>query len=220
MKLMIILDSFCCLIMLDKMSWFKREIPDEELRRLLLSTDVAEQNRALRYLYRVVRPDICARIVKAGGSRQDAEEAFQRALLEFWLKLQKAKEKALEDPNEVGKEEVKTVPGLLSWSTYNRWLNILKDRRRPDQAADEIRELYAEQELPDEEAILAKARKVLASLSVKCRTLLELRYIFGFDRSEIAQILGFKTVESVSNAMRKCLDQARGVSRDLDIDLS
>lgn len=164
-----------------------------------------QESRALDQLYRYVWPDIRARLTRGGGcSVEEAEEAFQGAVVELWEKLQQP-----------GEGIRSSVGGWLAQAAQHRWYNELARRKRLEEKSEEIRLAFLRAEAHDPVSTLERLRAVLARLDDRCRQILEWRFLEGLDRAEIAQLLSFGNLNAVSNRISQCLEKAQTLGQDL-----
>ncbi len=130
---------------------------------------------------------------------QDAEDILQTALiatLRNWSMLA--------DPE-----------GWLIRTVINQCLMYHRSRRRrPEESLDEDIELLPvpspEQRIADREEV----ERRLAKLPLQCQQLFRLRFIYGFNAKEVAELMGRK-VSSVYNTTHRCTKLLKSARRPL-----
>ena len=167
-----------------------------------------ENDKALDALYRFF-PPVRKMIRNYGGSRQDAEDIFQEALIVFCKKVR-------------GTDLVltaKLTTYLFSICRY-LWKDELKKRRHfksnavidDDPFPDEAVNISAAVE-DEREAKLAEL--VLDELGGRCRDLLLLFYTAGMKMKDIAVKMGYSSENTAKNQKYKCLETAKNRLREL-----
>lgn len=100
--------------------------------------------------------------------------------------------------------ELVDAEGWLIRTVINQCLMYHRSRRRrPEEALDETLELFpvpsAEERIADRQEI----ERRLAKLPLQCRQLFRLRFIYGFNAKEVAELLGRK-ISHVYNSTHRC----------------
>jgi len=141
-------------------------------------------------------------ILANGGTRQDAEDIFQEALVIF---CRKAKEYDFQ------------LTSQLSTYLYGICNFLWKDEKRrtqkflPTEVDDEL--IKADEasitELIEEDTRVKQAEKVLNELGERCRELLLLFYNGGIRLKDIARKMGYSSEATAKNQKYKCLEAAR-----------
>jgi RNA polymerase sigma factor (sigma-70 family) len=154
---------------------------------------------AVKALYRYY-PVVRQMVLKNSGSKQDAEDVYQEALI---ILFRKAKETDFQLSS-------KLDTFLFSICRYY-WLAELRKRKKEvssdlEQAIDQP-ELV--QSLIEEELQFVQAEKSILQLGEKCRDLLRLFYFEKLDFRAIASKLGFSNEKVAKNQKYRCLEKAR-----------
>lgn len=164
-------------------------------------------SKALKALYRSF-PMIQKLIRTNGGTRQDAEDIFQEALI---ILCTQVREKDLQ-------LTAKLSTYLFSICRY-LWKDALKKRKLDtlpevdtglNQQEEQVLELVRE---ADKQASLAE--KVLLELGDRCRELLLLFYYGGRKLKNIAAQMGYSSENTAKNQKYKCLEAARNRLKEL-----
>lgn len=164
-------------------------------------------SKALKALYRSF-PLMQKMIRTSGGSRQDAEDIFQEALI---ILCTQVREKDL-------RLTAKLSTYLYSICRY-LWKDELKKRNtQPLDAFDTGLTGPEEQALElvreaDKQTTLAE--KVLLDLGERCRELLLLFYHGGRKLKDIAARMGYSSENTAKNQKYKCLEAARNKLKEL-----
>ena len=188
------------------MRLFQRSDSDAVLIAQLCSDIESQENRALDQLYQQVWPSIRARLTRQGCSLEDAEEAFQGAVVELWDRLRQQ-----------GESIHTNVVGWLAQAAQHRWLNELTRRKRMEEKSEEIRLRFLATADYDPVSTLEALRAVLSHLDARCRQVLEWRFLEGLDRPDIARLLNFSNLNAVTNRIGQCLEKAQQLGRDLGL---
>jgi RNA polymerase sigma factor (sigma-70 family) len=158
-------------------------------------------DRALAILYRNF-PMMRKMIMANGGTKQDAEDIFQEALVIF---CRKAKDYDFQ------------LTSQLSTYLYGICYFLWKDEKRrsqkfmPVEIDNEL--IKADEasitELIEEDNQVKQAEKVLNELGERCRELLLLFYNGGIRLKDIARKMGYSSEATAKNQKYKCLEAAR-----------
>ena len=155
-------------------------------------------------LYRQL-PDVIAMVRNHGGTKTEARDLFQDALVVLHEKTT--------DP-------VFQLPGTINAYLYgvcrNLWLAELRAKGRSEKAAALAAEHVegAEFDLKGE-STLQLAERAFAALGAKCRELLTRFYVKQESLSSIAQAFGYAGEGAAKTRKYKCLEQAREKYRAL-----
>ena len=150
-------------------------------------------------LYDEVFPVIASVISRQGGTRSDAEDIFQDALIAL---LDSQHRTTIHDP-------VRYLVGIAK----HLWLRKAKANGRFLKLDDYERSLM----LPDElgsEAETSTLLQFLQRAGSRCMDLLSDFYFAGLSISEIALRNGFASVHSASVQKHKCLEKIRNVIKE------
>jgi len=150
-------------------------------------------------LYDEVFPVIASLISRQGGSRSDAEDIFQDALIALLDSYQRT---IIQDPTRylvgIAKHlwvrKARTHGRFLQLDVYERSLTL------PDEIASEA----------DASTLL----RFLQRAGAKCLDLLSDFYFAGLSVAEIASRHGFATVHSASVQKHKCLEKVRNIVKE------
>jgi RNA polymerase sigma factor (sigma-70 family) len=179
-------------------------IPDQQIITLIRTN---KTDKALAALYRYF-PMVYKLIRSKGGSKQDAEDIFQEALMVLCRK-------------------VTTTDFHLTaqLSTYLfsvcrfLWKDELKKRKHYSIADfDTGLSLVEEEDLHttvEDEGRAKLAEKVLMDLGERCRELLLLFYQSGMALKEIARRMGYSSENTAKNQKYKCLEGAKNKLKEL-----
>jgi len=171
---------------------------DQQIIQLLRTN---RTDRALGILYKHF-PMMRRMILVNGGTKQDAEDIFQEALVIF---CRKAKDYDFQLTSQLGT--------YLYGICYFLW----KDEKRRSQkfmSAEIDHELIKADEesivqLIEEDSQVKQAEKVLNELGERCRELLLLFYNGGIRLKDIARKMGYSSEATAKNQKYKCLEAAR-----------
>jgi RNA polymerase sigma factor (sigma-70 family) len=141
-------------------------------------------------------------VMKNSGSREDAEDVVQEAIIVY-----------MEYTAKPGFKQTAKPETILFSLGRNIWLYQLRREKR--MLMTEFAEVDAIEGIDELEALVEKEDKlrvmdhVLKDMGAKCLQLLEMFYFLKMDMTEIAEKLGFRN-DKVAKAMKyKCLEQAR-----------
>lgn len=147
-------------------------------------------------------PPVEKMIYRNGGSRADAKDIYQEALIILYKKA-------------MGNNF--TLTAKLSTYLFSvcrfLWLDEIKKRGKiPASELNEENDPGLQEEISKEaekEQKLQLAEKAIAQLGEKCREILLLFYIKRKSMSEIAGLLGYSSENTARNQKFKCLESAR-----------
>lgn len=178
---------------------FKRKYSDEQLIEDIRSGGPARE-RAWEYIYKMWSRDIYRVIIKAGGTKEEAFDAFQAAYEGFEARIRKAD------------FELKSrLSSYLTTCVFNEFLRQKKkegkikliefDEKNPDVSRFDEWDLR-----PYEPGLKAAVLKSLGKLGRRCRAILLLFYYCNLSMQKIAEKMGFLGGEQVAkNEKRKCM---------------
>jgi len=171
------------------------------LQNELLSCIRRGESKAIKDLYKSAFGYCASFVLNNKGSKEDATEFFQRAMVVLIEKLK--------DENFTIKYNIKS---FLYAITRNQWLNELKRTGKLTGIVDEEgKELPLQSE--DENEIAEKQKKesqfqelykIMKNASEECQKLLKLTFFEKKKDKEIAPILKY-TLEFVRNKRRRCI---------------
>jgi len=159
------------------------------------------QKKIIVGLYRYM-PKIQGLIVAKGGTKQDAQDIFQEALIILCEKVQ-----------EVDFNIKSSLNTYLFGICRFLWMNELKKRKR-HQEIDFDMELTPQQVSEMESTIEDSSRiimleTILSELGQRCLELLTLFYYKSLKMAEIAKKMKFKSDKIAKNQKYKCIERAK-----------
>ena len=161
--------------------------------QIITSLRSSEKNKALRQLYKSFGK-ITNYIKQNGGSKSDAEDIFQEALLHL---IEKCQHPAFKVES--------TLTTYLYSVCKNLWRNQLR-KSKPELLAED--DDFSE-DAEDSNELILLAEKAIKKLGRKCQDLLNMFYVQRFSMEAIAQELGFANPKSAKNQKYKCLTKAK-----------
>ena len=159
------------------------------------------QSKAFLKLYKNY-PHVEKLILSKGGSKEDAKDVFQDALVIFYEKVMNTDF---------------TLTSSISTYLYSVSRFIWKDRLKKENRKPEIRlsmTFSSEQEAELDEVLQKEEQyktleKLLTQIGDKCLELLKLFYFKGLKMKDIAPIVGLKSEKIARNQKYKCLEKAK-----------
>jgi RNA polymerase sigma factor (sigma-70 family) len=147
-------------------------------------------------------PPVEKMIYRSGGSRHDAKDIYQEALIILYNKA---------------KDENFRLTAKLSTYLFSvcrfLWMDETKKRgKMPTDKISEKNDPALEEDITKEvekERKLQLAEKAIASLGEKCREILRLCYFDKKSMGEIAKLLGYSSENTARNQKYKCLESAK-----------
>lgn len=166
--------------------------------KILTFFQADKKEKAFALLYKLW-PQFLGFIKNQGGSKEQAEDIFQEAILIFYKKLQ---------------EEKFQFEGSLKTYLFNTakymWWRENKNKKEVEAVAGFLGDASDEIEAAlEKEAKIQKAEKVIESLGEKCKQILEAFFYQGLKMVEIAQKFGYGSPKTAKNQKYKCLERAR-----------
>jgi RNA polymerase sigma factor (sigma-70 family) len=149
-------------------------------------------------------------ILSNGGTKQDAEDIFQEALIVFCRRIK--------DPNFLLTSKPSTY--LFSVCRF-LWKDELKSRHRIVSGESEVFDGPAEPgesaigEAIEKENVVRLAEQALEQLGERCRELLVLFYNRRLRLKEIARMMGYTSENTAKNQKYKCLEGAKNKLKEL-----
>jgi len=166
---------------------------DKELIKLLASTDKNDFNKAIVYLKQQMTNRINSLILKRGGTKEDAEELLNDALLVAW---KYAKQK-LYKPNT-------DVKGFI--------YGVVRKMHQPRNSIDSLPENLdlpeTKSNQPDEE-FLVKLKKALQQLNEDCRKVIFAFYYQKKPMKEIMKLFDLGSEQAAKNKKSRCMKNLR-----------
>lgn len=162
---------------------------------------VGKQDKAFLTLYKNY-PQVEKLILSKGGSKEDAKDVFQEALIIFYEKVRTTDFK---------------LTAAIGTYLYSVSRFLWKDefiKRKGQQKVDLFFEFTSEEETELQKAIEREAKfkqieSVLTQLGDKCLRLLKLFYYEGLSMKIIASKVGLKSEKIAKNQKYKCLERAK-----------
>ncbi len=162
-------------------------------------------DKAFAHLYRFY-PKVERHIRRNSGSREEALDVFQDALIIFYRKI-----------STVSRDEKMSVEGFLHTTCKLLWSNELRKKGVRKRDSDG---LFLVADGDEIDVLIQKERKialiegVLNGLGEKCRQILEMFYYRKQSMETIAAQFGFGTVASAKVQKYKCLESARNATME------
>jgi RNA polymerase sigma factor (sigma-70 family) len=176
---------------------------DQSVLQLLTSE---KREKAFVKIYRYF-PKVSRFICKHGGTKEEAQDVFQEALLIFYRKAT--------SPDFKLTARIETY--IFSICKY-----VWKDQlHKKNKQTDSFKQAFLKDETistevhVQEEEKYQLAEKALRSIGEKCLQLLSLFYIDKKKMQEIATLLGFTSAASAKTQKYKCLERAKNELRTL-----
>ncbi len=177
-----------------------------EDQQILILLRKKETDKAFLRLYRDF-PKVEKLILKKGGSKEDAKDIFQEALIIFYRKAQDAK------------FNLTSSIGTYLYSVCRfLWKDELKKRNKNqtvdlgDVSSDMQNDL---RETLQKETRSKLAEQALSSIGERCLELLQRFYYRSLRMREIASEMGFSSENVAKNQKYKCLERARTKLKEL-----
>lgn len=170
---------------------------EQQIIELLRSGDFRKASQKLYAYYPVIKK----MILKNQGSKQDAEDVYQDALIIILRKI--------EDPEFNLTSNLSTY--LYSVCRF-LWSDELKKRNKRFEVEIKETQEYSKEELGiNTEQIRSEklAEKAFISLGEKCKELLKLFYYSKVSLKEIASILRFANEKVAKNQKYRCIEKAK-----------
>lgn len=177
---------------------------DQKLLQLLTSD---KREKAFVKIYRYF-PKVARFICKHGGTKEEAQDVFQEALLIFYRKAT--------TPDFILTAKIETY--VFSICKY-LWKDQLRKKNTQTNLFEQAflkDETISTEVYVQEEEKYQLAEKALKSIGEKCLKLLSLFYIDQKKMQEIATMLGFTSASSAKTQKYKCLERAKNELRTLN----
>ena len=176
---------------------------DQSLLQMLTSEN---KQKAFVKIYRYF-PKVSRFICKHGGTKEEAQDVFQEALLIFYRKAK--------TPDFKLTARIETY--VFSICKYV-WKDQLKQKNKQTDAFEQAflkdETISVDVHLQEEEKYQL-AEKALRAIGEKCLRLLSLFYIDKTKMREIAKLLDFTSESSAKTQKYKCLERAKNELRTL-----
>ena len=162
---------------------------------------LGKQNKAFLKLYKNY-PQVEKLILSKGGSKEDAKDIFQEALIIFYEKVTNSEFKLT--------SAIGTYLYSVSRFLWKDELLKRKGKTAVDVTFEFTSEEAAEFQLAIEREVKFKQiESVLTQLGDKCLRLLKMFYYEGLSMSVIASKVGLKSEKIAKNQKYKCLERAK-----------
>ncbi len=158
-----------------------------------------QRSKALQFLYKEL-PKIESNICKSGGTKQEAEEIFTDALIVLIEKVSNPKF-----------ELTSKLSTYLYGIARFLWMNELKKTKRKYELEWSDTLILIDEDLDydfEKEEQLKQLETVISQVSQKCQEIFELFYFKKESMKNIAELLGFTSVNSAKTQKYKCIEKA------------
>jgi RNA polymerase sigma factor (sigma-70 family) len=173
----------------------------EELR-------TGKEEKAFVRLYKFY-PRIERYICMNSGSKDEAQDIFQEALVVFFNKVETIKANS-----------AISIEGFLFNTCKLLWSNEIRKKKVRQNSSDKgLENLEYRDEIEDQlekEAKINAIAEIFQKLEEKCKTLLELFYYKNFSMEKIAKRFGYKAVQSAKAKKYKCMEHARKLAAQME----
>ena len=161
----------------------------------------------LNFLYRTILPRVTRYVLENNGSREDAYDIFQDAVIAFHRFVRENKFR------EEGSPET-----FIFCICRNLWINKAKREKRQVRMTAGY-ERYEDDAATAIEGIITKERaaiisKVLSKLGKKCEELLKLSIYHEMSLKEICKRMGFTSEDAVKTQKYKCKQKLIGYIKE------
>lgn len=164
--------------------------------------------KAFKKLYQLF-PQFQKHILANSGSKEEALDIFQEALLVFYRRVNQGNL-----ASDFSCEGYVITTGKLLW---NNELRKKKVRTGDDKALGQLVHEDEIQSHLEKENKLKHIEKVLRKLGGKCRSILEQFYFRSMSMESIAKKFGFKTVDAAKVQKYRCLETARKMALEAQL---
>ena len=170
-------------------------------KKIIELLKLGKQHKAFLKLYKGY-PQVEKLILSKGGTKEDAKDVFQEALIIFYEKVSTSNFQ---------------LTAAISTYLYSVSRFVWKDKsikRKGKQMLDVSFEFTSEEEQEFQEAIekeekFKELEQVLTQIGDKCLKLLKLFYYDGLKMKDIAAKVGLKSEKIAKNQKYKCLERAK-----------
>lgn len=177
------------------------------LYEALISPHPETQNKAFDYLYQELYGSFLFWVKSNSGTDSDAEDAFQKGILNFFLNVKSGKY------TYQGNAKVTTV--VFDYCK-KVWLNVLSSKGFKSKV--EMPSDYAPAETSDsgteQEEKISAVEWALKKLGESCQTIITWYYIDGLSLKEIAELLKI-TIPSAKDKKYKCMQKLKEIIGDI-----
>lgn len=160
-----------------------------------------EESSSFELLYRFFYPSIAAHITRNQGSRADAEDVFQEAIIVLLQQVRRT--------DFVLTSSLKTYLFAIA---RNLWLNRLRDMKRTQpinfDSDNEPGEATAV-DLTEEPAPEEKIAAWLAKITANCQRILKAIFFHEESMESLMKKMGWKNKHTAANQQYKCIQQVK-----------
>lgn len=181
---------------------------DQELIKLLKSSDENFENEAFKFIYKTYFPSIKRMVIQAGGTSFEASDIFQDSLYVFYNHLK----------NEQFKE-ASSIRTYIYSIAKRKWIDYLRKEGRY-----QLTESFKDEEgfdlnLIDSLGLSAGKviRKLLAKLDKPCQKILLLYYYENKSMSEISHFFELGSNQAAKTKKHRCLKKLMSLFEKYDI---
>jgi RNA polymerase sigma factor (sigma-70 family) len=182
------------------------QMRDDEIIQGLLAGSQSEE-KALAWLYKKLLPMVIQHISANNGSRDDAQDVFQDALIAFTEHVQQGRF-----------QQRSSISTYLMGIVRNTWHNRLRRRGYKEGYVAEMKHVLegAGEPAPDvpdafwmEQEMEKTVASMFAKLGEKCREILQMRFWEGLKMEAIAAKMQYKNGQIAKNKHFRCLAELR-----------
>jgi RNA polymerase sigma factor (sigma-70 family) len=176
---------------------FDEEYLDKQIVLDLEAVDEDLNNKAFKYLYKHVYPLVYSFIRQRSGSKREADDTFQEAMIVLFENIKSKKFR--------GEARVNTY---LYSTVRNIWYSKLKKMKRVVHIDDMLMtEDVDVKTQPDSSEKLALIMGVLDQLGDSCKSILKKYYFEHCSMNDIKDKMGFRSEESAKTQKYKCMQK-------------
>jgi RNA polymerase sigma factor (sigma-70 family) len=184
---------------------------DDDILKALLQGGESEE-KALRGMYLSLLPMVVQHITRNNGSRDDAMDVFQDALIVFTEHVHKG-----------SFQRRSSISTYVMGIVRNAWNNRLRRKGYGDGYASEMKHLLEDErepapDVPDQMWMDQERENMIAlllsKLGDKCREILQKRFWEGLKMEQIAERMAYKNGQIAKNKHFRCLEELRELLRD------
>ena len=164
---------------------------DTDIIAYLLNGNI---NRAVKGLYNFF-PDIRKMVITNSGSREDAEDVFQEAMMVLYCHCRQK--------DFILNSSLRTYVYAIA---RNKWYMELRRRKKE---IPFVVNAYSEGATDAEEERWNAAENAFMMLGEKCREILLMFYLRKMSMSQIASAMGFSSEQVAKNQKYRCVEKAK-----------
>lgn len=175
-------------------------------QEIIANIRAGKREKALKLLYKEF-PKVQANICQSGGTKEEAEEIFNDALI---LMIEKVSDPRFE------------LTAKLSTYLYGiarfKWMNELKKSQRKYELEWNDTLILTAEDLDydsEEEEQIQLLEQVIKQVSEKCQQIFEMFYFQKESMQVIADKLGFSNLNSAKTQKYKCIERASVLAQEL-----